>query len=95
MQESALLANLPYVPDDYKINPSAKYEPQLAIFAGKTGLEIYQTLIKQITSRSSKPKHILTEALDFQHSTLKDFFERIGYQLDTTDGLVQLFSRQS
>lgn len=47
-----ILANLPYVSkkwkDDYLMTVGLKFEPPIALFAGKNGLELYQKLFKQI-----------------------------------------------
>lgn len=45
-----LLANLPYVPDRWKINKAAAMEPRIAIFGGKDGLDIYRRLFEQLNS---------------------------------------------
>src|SRR5690606_26497608 len=43
----AVMANLPYVPDDLTINESAMHEPKIAIFGGKDGLDLYQEMFNQ------------------------------------------------
>jgi release factor glutamine methyltransferase len=44
-----ILANLPYLtPAQIKNSPSIKYEPKLALSAGKDGLKYYRRLFKQI-----------------------------------------------
>lgn len=87
-----VLANLPYVPDRYKINRSASMEPSIAIFGGKDGLDIYRRLFEQLTKFNWKPKYILTEALPPQHDHLRDIASRAGFELVAADGFVQLFS---
>lgn len=44
----AIVSNPPYVPEGEKLEPQVRdYEPHAALFAGPTGLEIYQRLIPQ------------------------------------------------
>lgn len=86
-----VLANLPYVPEDYPINKAAGKEPALALFAGKDGLDLYRELWGQIAARDDKPTYILTEALISQHKPLTVMAKAAGYNLVQTDGLVQLF----
>jgi release factor glutamine methyltransferase len=86
-----LLCNLPYVPDDYKINQAAEYEPRIAIFGGPDGLILYRKLFNQVRNRTIKPLLILTESLPFQHQALQVIGQQAGYRLLKTDGLIQAF----
>ncbi len=89
----ALLANLPYVPDEYEINPDAAFEPRIALFAGKDGLDDYRIFWDQISHFESKPKFILTESIpDIQHRKLRDLAKQTGYELKQTSGFIQLFA---
>jgi release factor glutamine methyltransferase len=61
-----ITANLPYLPIAEKslkslITRSVKYEPALALYSGKHGLDEYKRLFKQIKDRDSIPKTILCE----------------------------------
>lgn len=86
-----ILANLPYVPDEYPINEAAKHEPSLALFAGDDGLDLYRKLWEQIKNLDDQPEYVLTEALTSQHAALAHIAKAAGYTLEQTDGLVQLF----
>lgn len=86
-----LLCNLPYVPDDYEINRAASFEPKIALFAGPDGLDLYRKLFEQMTKLSKAPLYLLTEALPSQHKALQGLAAEIGYQLDKTEGFIQLF----
>ncbi len=90
-QIDVILCNLPYVPDRYKINEAAKFEPKHAIFGGHDGLELYRELFKQLVARSNKPEYVLTESLPFQHEKLAVIANKSGYQLKKTDDFIQLF----
>ena len=86
-----IIANLPYVPDKYPISSAAKFEPKMAIFAGKDGLNIYRKMISQLKLIERKPKYILVECLDSQIDSLENLFKTVSYQLYGSEGLVHLF----
>jgi release factor glutamine methyltransferase len=85
------LCNLPYVPDGHEINKAATYEPQLAIFGGPDGLDIYRRLFDQVQKRTSKPLYILTESFPFQHEVLREIAVHAGYRQLKTDDFIQVF----
>lgn len=91
-QFDIILANLPYVPDAYPINQAAAYEPRIALFAGKDGLDLYRRMWQQIGNTPPRPNHVLTESLPDQHEALAAIAEAAGYHLQQTDGLIQLFT---
>ena len=45
-----ICANLPYVPENFKIDDYAKKEPELALFAGNEGLALYEKLLEQVSN---------------------------------------------
>ena len=91
-QIDIVLANLPYVPNDFSINKAALKEPCIAIFGGKDGLDLYRHLFEQIRVLNHKPRHILTESLPMQHTTLNKIAEQANYKLTSTDDFIQIFS---
>lgn len=86
-----LLANLPYVPDGWKINEAAAMEPRVAIFGGKDGLDLYRRLFEEIKSLDNKPKFILTESLPPQHESLSQVASKYGYRLKQSSDFIQVF----
>ncbi|HZM64487.1 MAG TPA: HemK/PrmC family methyltransferase, partial [Candidatus Saccharimonadales bacterium] len=62
-----MLANLPYVPDDYPINNAASHEPKQALFAGVDGLDVYRKFWHQLSQAAPPPTFIITESLPEQH----------------------------
>lgn len=92
---SILLANLPYVPDDFKVNAAATHEPHQAIFGGTDGLDIYRELFDQLKNSSpdNRPWFVLAESLPEQHQALAIIAKPAGYTLQTTDDFIQLFER--
>lgn len=92
-QHDAMLANLPYVPQNYTVNEAARHEPVLALYSGTDGLDHYRRFWKQIAALpdDSKPAFILTEALPLQHEELARLARKAGYHLEQNDGLIQQF----
>jgi len=90
---SVLLANLPYVPNNYKINTAAAMEPRLAIFGGSDGLDLYRKLFVQLAQLKQKPHLIFTESLPPQHEKLSIIAVNSGYELSRSDDLIQVFKK--
>lgn len=88
---AVLLANLPYVPNDYALNQAAMNEPRIAIFGGEDGLDLYRQLFSQIDAKS-RPSHILTESLPFQHQALSAIAAQHDYEQTTEDDFIQVFT---
>lgn len=86
---SALLCNLPYVPDSYTLNEAAMNEPKIAIFGGEDGLDMYRRLFASLTHLM--PQFILTESLPFQHAELAKIAATQGYALKETRDFIQVF----
>lgn len=86
----AVMANLPYVPIDYPINKAATFEPHLALFGGKDGLELYRRLFKQL--QATRSKFVITESLLSQHAAMAAMAKTAGYSTIEADGLAQLFT---
>lgn len=87
-----LLANLPYVPDRWKINQAAAMEPRIAIFGGKDGLDLYRRMFEQIKKLPWEPRYIFTESLPPQHQKLAAVAKKHGYEILKTNGFIQVFS---
>jgi len=87
-----ILANLPYVPKYMSVNKSASFEPKMAIFAENDGIFYYRKMLDQMKKKAISPKFILIECLDKQIEFIVKLFNRSGYFLIQSDGLVHLFS---
>ena len=90
--ELVILANLPYVPDNYEINNSANHEPRLALFGGPDGLDLYRKMFAQLKSFVCPSVVVITESLLFQHVTLTSIASQNGYKLANRKDLVQSFT---
>jgi release factor glutamine methyltransferase len=86
-----ILANLPYVPDHYRINQAAAMEPKIAIFGGYDGLEIYRRFFAQLHRFQWKPNYVLTESLPTQHTDLTNIATSNGFYLYKSVDFIQVF----
>jgi release factor glutamine methyltransferase len=86
-----VLANLPYVPNSFKVNKAASYEPRIALYGGADGLDIYRRLFMQISTYTWKPEFILTESLKQQHKQLGLIANKYNYREIKNDALIQVF----
>lgn len=90
-RKTIILANLPYVPDEYPINEAAEHEPKLALYGGYDGLDYYRELFAQTGDLHHPPAYVITESLFDQHETLRLVAERHGYILKRSIDLAQRF----
>jgi release factor glutamine methyltransferase len=88
-----LCANLPYVPDGLVTSKEITNEPKLALFSGEDGLDHYKKLFEQLNNLTVKPRFVITESLEKQHSSLIKLAKKADYSLQKTDNLVQLFKK--
>lgn len=86
-----LVANLPYVPEGLITSPEIQTEPEEALFAGEKGMDLYESLWAQLTAARHKPLHVITEALESQHTHMDSLAAKAGYRILKTDGLIQEF----
>lgn len=59
-----LTANLPYIPNGFKVNRELKYEPSISLYGGDDGLDVYNKLMQEI--RGIKPVAMFLELFDSQ-----------------------------
>ncbi len=87
-----ILANLPYISKKWKDNSAEtiglKFEPKVALFADKDGLEIYEKLFKQIIKLKKNCKANITCLLEFDprqivfiKKMIKEYFPKIKPQI--------------
>lgn len=87
-----IIANLPYVPNNWKINTHALHEPKSAIFGGHDGLLFYKKLFKQVNTLQKRPSYILTESMPPQHKQLKSIANNYGFRLFKTNDFISIFN---
>lgn len=88
-----ILANLPYVPDDYTLNEAAYNEPHHAIFGGPDGLDLYRTMFQQLGNNFRRPLFVYTESLPFQHEVLLSIATEHGFKQLVERDFIQLFTK--
>jgi release factor glutamine methyltransferase len=76
-KEVVVTANLPYVPKNFQVNIETKFEPQIALYGGEDGMDIYRRLLKELLP--IKPKAMFFECFDFQKAVLVEHAP--GYHL--------------
>lgn len=76
-RELVITANLPYVPKGFEVNIETKFEPQMALYGGEDGLDIYKRLLSEL--EPLKPKAMFFECFDFQKAILAE--NTPGYEL--------------
>ena len=67
-KEVVVTANLPYIPHQFQVHPSTKFEPDLALYGGEDGLDLYKRLFEELTD--VRPQAIFLECFDFQKAIL-------------------------
>lgn len=87
-----ILANLPYVPDAHAINQAATHEPELALFGGPDGLDLYRVMFDQLSQFEDQEIIVITEALESQHESLAGIAKDHGFVPSTSIGLAQSFT---
>ncbi len=89
-----IVANLPYVPQDLGVQPELNFEPSIALYAKDNGMELYRKLWEQISTMPSI-NFVLTESLKFQHKNMEVMANTANFMLNSSEELVQLFTRKS
>jgi release factor glutamine methyltransferase len=91
LSNSAVLANLPYVPEGLITSEEINYEPKTALFSGQDGMDHYRGFWQEISSLKIKPGVILVESLENQHENMKELAGKAGYKLASSRILIQVF----
>ena len=78
-REVIVTANLPYIPKQFAVHPSTKFEPGIALYGGDDGLDIYKRLVDELSD--IKPRAMFFECFEFQVATLADSYT--DYHLKT------------
>ena len=89
-KNSCIVANLPYVPNDFQINLAASHEPEFAIYGGDDGLDYYRKLFGQLQTNT---KLIFTESMPPQHDKLADIANTAGFKFVKSEDFIQQFKR--
>ena len=91
-----ILANLPYVSQDWNIakeSPGISYEPKTALFAAEKGLRLIKELLMQVAKQKNLAEsgHVLLEADPCQHKEIVGFSKNFGFKhVKTVDYVIVL-----
>lgn len=66
-----ILANLPYVGDNWEVSPETKHEPNEALYASDDGLALINRLIDDAPGRLRTGGYVFIEADPRQHAAIK------------------------
>ncbi|WP_104750462.1 peptide chain release factor N(5)-glutamine methyltransferase [Helicobacter cynogastricus] len=73
-----VVSNPPYIPLDYPLEESVRYEPEIALYGGEEGDEILKALIDEAASK--RVKFLICEMGDNQKASLSEYLEIRGYR---------------
>ena len=90
-QANFILANLPYVGEDWEVSPETRHEPSEALYANDDGLALIYRLLEEAPSRLAADGSIFIEADLRQHSAIKEFAKERGYTLQAAQDLLLAF----
>ncbi len=90
-QYGIIVANLPYVPSEQALNTDAEFEPDMALFSGKDGLDHYRKLFKQLPDHLLHEATVLIEHQPEQLQALKKLAK--GYQAESVSDYVTAFKK--
>ena len=88
-----ILANLPYIPTGGDVSPEVHFEPALALYSGKSGLELIRRLAPMAKNALKNGGYVLLESLPDQHKKVQVIYEKSGFKLTAFSGLVQCFQK--
>lgn len=74
-----VIANLPYVDQNWQRSPETDYEPTLALFSDNGGLELIKKCIRQAAKITSVEGFLLLEADPCQHAEIISYAAQHGF----------------
>lgn len=90
-----IVANLPYVDQNWQVSPGTAYEPKTALFADDGGLQLIRQLIEQSPDHLSNAGYLALEADTRQHESITEYASQHGFKLTQIQGLAMLFQVSS
>jgi release factor glutamine methyltransferase len=87
-----IIANLPYVPPDYKVAKDLSFEPALALYADHGGLRLIEEFLKQTPGKLLPGGVVLIECLQSQHSDVIRMAKQVGFRFNQKNGLILAFT---
>jgi release factor glutamine methyltransferase len=90
-----ILANLPYIPDNWNLDRSIQSEPRIALKGGLDGLRLYDRLFEQLHKLTWTPVYVITECMPPQHTKLLKIALTHGFEQIAEEDFVQVFTNQA
>jgi release factor glutamine methyltransferase len=81
-----IIANLPYVPNNFCVQDEVRHEPAKAIFSHKGGLELIEKLEVQLREKKIKFQELWLEFLPFQKDEIMRIFQNYDVKFCTDVG---------
>lgn len=91
-EASYILANLPYVGEDWEVSPETRFEPSEALYAKKDGLAVIFRLLEEAPSRLSANGIVFIEADPRQHEAIIRKAYEQGFALSARRGFILAFT---
>lgn len=88
-----ILANLPYVGEDWEVSPETRYEPKEALYAADDGLALIKSLLDTAPSRLAPRAQLFIEADPRQHQAIIEHAMMRGMTHNTTEGFIVWLER--
>lgn len=88
-----ILANLPYVSEDWEVSPETQYEPREALYATDSGLSLIKYLLDASPGRLAPGGKIFIEADPRQHDAIIKYGAQSGLRLKTSEGFIVWLER--
>jgi len=83
-----ILANLPYVGEDWEVSPETRHEPSEALYAADDGLALIKRLIDESRSRLNPAGQLFIEADPRQHSAVTAYAAQNGFSTKVSEGFI-------
>lgn len=86
-----ILANLPYVGEDWEVSPETRHEPREALYASNHGLTLINHLLDEAPSHLAPGGKLFIEADPRQHDAIIKQAMQNGLTHKTTEGFIVWF----
>lgn len=77
-----MLANLPYVPIEARRQRDIEFEPDIALYSGVDGLDLYRTFFSQATQYLKPEGTVVVEFSPTQHAAVAAIAQTNGFSLE-------------
>lgn len=78
---ATVVTNLPYLRNDAELMPEVSNEPEIALFGGSDGLELYRRFLGQLANHLRPRGYLFTECDPWQHEELITSAKNVGLAL--------------